>query len=523
MAGCLGLSGGSEQQLGGLSGGLPQTAVGLRLMCRKGARSREDADDRPEPEHVVNRWTLEFNFYCALKAFGAGEYEEFCAVLNVITAVLNRPYIDTEEIGKKLLTLQFLSKFESDAVPVESVLTILGQMKAEFSLGEDLFQEIRGAVVVQAVVESIKNNCFQEASKILQRHLKKNSIDQKLLSAIIKEKNSSHPDLHLFSYGDLKRKMLFFAESLIDNSEPYLLLSAKNSTSGAVAEVQHEELRLDCNQEGHQNRQASDRNKGSSNPMDKCCICSKRVESQPGLPNSLVALQTAFCILHKSTVDPMTSFKKIDLLNFEMCENSKAQQMARCKKQRTEATLDKPGVKCIQAVSRFIIDPDSQDEVEHLDTTAKSGSRLEVQHDGVNPLQSHNKDGPLKEISQKKTTLQQVERKNFLNHPGVIEDKEEWSDEEFLFDVPQDISIRNGRTSPTESTFSWSSKRQKWTIEESEWIKQGVQKFGAEITCPKSVVMSQFNFLAWIAGISDGASSLQELPLVMHSRVMYQI
>ncbi|XP_041047997.1 telomeric repeat binding factor a isoform X2 [Carcharodon carcharias] len=445
MAACQG----SLRDLEAHPGGSLQTAGGLKSTCTK-SEVGDGAEAVPDPEQVVNGWTLEFNLHCALKAFRAGKYEEFCAILNVITAVLNRPYIDAEEIGKKLLTIQFLSKFESDVMPLESVLTILGQMKAEFSLSEDFFQEIRGAVV-----------------------------EQKLLSAI-REKNSSHLDLNLFSYSNLKRKMLLFAESLIDNSEPFLLLSAKHFASRSVAEMQDEELRMDCNQEVYQERQASDCNKCSSDPMDKCRICSKRVEAQPGLLSSFVALQTAFCILHKLKVDPLTSFKEIDVLDFELLGNSKSQQMTRYKKQRAEANAiqqsDEPAAKCIQAVSRFIIDPDSQDEREHLDTVAKSESAQEFQQNRVKPIQPRKRDGPLKEIPHKE--LQHVKRRNCLNDPGVIEDKEKWSDEEFLFDVPQDIAIRNGRTSPTGSNFSFSSKRQKWTVEESEWIKRGVQKFG---------------------------------------------
>ncbi|XP_078066784.1 telomeric repeat binding factor a [Mustelus asterias] len=446
-------------------------------------RGGDDAKVVPDPERVVNGWTLEFNLHSALRAFRAGAYEEFCAILNVITAVLNRPYIDTEEIGKKLLTIQFLSKFESDVIPLDSVMTILDQMKAEFLLSEDIFQEVRGAVVEQAVAESIKKNSFQGASKILEQYLKKGAIDQKLLTAI-KEKNSSHLDLHLFSNCSLKRKMLLFVESLIDNSEPFLLLSAKNSTSRSVTQMEDQEPRLDVNQKVQQEKQASEWNKCSSKPMDKCRICSNRVELQPGLINSFVALQTAFCILHKLNVDPLISFKEIDELDFELLGNSKSQQMTRCKKQRTEADTvqqpDKPAAKCIQTVSRFIIDPDSQDEVEHLDSIAKSESRQEFQQDGVKAIQSRKRNGPFKETSQKETTLQlgHVKRHNCLNEPGIIEDKEKWSDEEFLFDVPQDISTRNGRTSPTESNVSFSVKRQKWTVEETEWIKQGVQKFG---------------------------------------------
>ncbi|XP_043562639.1 telomeric repeat-binding factor 2-like isoform X1 [Chiloscyllium plagiosum] len=458
----------------------PQTEVRPKLLCTRDQVGGGTEAAFPDLERVVNGWTLEFNLHCSFNALRAGQHEQFCAILNVITAILNRPYVDTDEIGKKLLAIQFLSKFENDAISLESVLTILDQMKAEFSLSEDLFQEVRGAVVQQAVVESIKKNCFLEASQILERHFKEGSVDEKLLSAV-REKNSSHLDLHLFSYSNLKGKMLLFAESLIDHSEPFLLLSAKTSISRS-AEVHDEELRMDCSQEVHQERQASEWNKSTSNPIDKCCICSNRMEIQPGHPNSYVALQTAFCILHKLEADPLTAFKEIDVLDFELVGNSKLQTMTRHKKQTVEENAiqrsDKPAAKCIQAVSRFITDPDSQDEVECLDTVNKSENRLGFHQDNVKSIQTRERDGSLKEISPKETTLRRGKWCNQVNYPGGIEGKEEWSDEEFLFDVPKKISIRNGRTSPTESNFSCSSKRQKWTVEESEWIKLGVKKFG---------------------------------------------
>ncbi|XP_043562642.1 telomeric repeat-binding factor 2-like isoform X3 [Chiloscyllium plagiosum] len=436
----------------------PQTEVRPKLLCTRDQVGGGTEAAFPDLERVVNGWTLEFNLHCSFNALRAGQHEQFCAILNVITAILNRPYVDTDEIGKKLLAIQFLSKFENDAISLESVLTILDQMKAEFSLSEDLFQEVRGAVVQQAVVESIKKNCFLEASQILERHFKEGSVDEKLLSAV-REKNSSHLDLHLFSYSNLKGKMLLFAESLIDHSEPFLLLSAKTSISRS-AEVHDEELRMDCSQEVHQ----------------------ERMEIQPGHPNSYVALQTAFCILHKLEADPLTAFKEIDVLDFELVGNSKLQTMTRHKKQTVEENAiqrsDKPAAKCIQAVSRFITDPDSQDEVECLDTVNKSENRLGFHQDNVKSIQTRERDGSLKEISPKETTLRRGKWCNQVNYPGGIEGKEEWSDEEFLFDVPKKISIRNGRTSPTESNFSCSSKRQKWTVEESEWIKLGVKKFG---------------------------------------------
>ncbi|XP_051884194.1 telomeric repeat binding factor a [Pristis pectinata] len=314
---------------------------------------------------------------------------------------------------------------------------------------------------------------------MLERHCNKDTIDQKLLSTIIKEKNSSHPDLDLLTYSNLKRRMFCFAESLIGNSEPFLLLSAKKSTS-STAEAQNEEVRLVCNQEANQNMQASGGNKCLSSPENKCSVCSNRVEAQPGLPCSLTALQTAFCVLHKSSVDPVALFKKMDMLDFELCENSETQCKTRSTKQKTEAKAiqqcKKPSANCIQAVSRFIIDPDSQDEVESVNTIPDGGKK--IQNDRESPIKPCNGNGTSKEIANQETSPK-VKRRKYFNHPDLVENKEDWSDEEFLFDVPPKISVQNGRTSPTESNFSCSSKRQKWTVEESEWIKQGVQKFGA--------------------------------------------
>ncbi|XP_072926376.1 telomeric repeat binding factor a isoform X1 [Hemitrygon akajei] len=470
------LFGRSEVQLRGSAGGLVESEMGIRSNCMSSGGIEADLRN---PERLVNHWILEFNFHCAVQAFRDGEYEEFCAILNVITAVLNRPYIDTEEIGKNLLTIQFLTKFGKDTFPLESVLSILDQMKTELSLDEGLFQETRGALVQQAVVESIKNNRFQEASKILEQLCSKDTIDQKLLSKIIKEKNSSHPDLDLLSYSTLKRRMLCFAETLIGNSEPFLLLSAKKSTS-STAETQNEEVRLVSNQAACQNSQPSDGNKCSSSAEDKCFICSSRVEAQPGLPCSFTALQTAFCVLHKSTVDPVALFKKLDRLDFQLCENSETQNRIRSTKEKTKAKeiqqFKKPNANCIQAVSRFIIDPDSQDEVECVDTTPDD--RRDIKNNRECPIKLRNGNSTLEEIASQRNS-QKAKRQRYLENPDIVENKEDWSDEELLFDVPRKLSVPNGRTSPTESNFSLSSKRQKWTVEESEWIKQGVQKFGA--------------------------------------------
>lgn len=55
------------------------------------------------------------------------------------------------------------------------------------------------------------------------------------------------------------------------------------------------------------------------------------------------------------------------------------------------------------------------------------------------------------------------------NSSNGVEEKETWVEEDELFDV---------QAAPDEENTISVTKKQKWTVEESEWIKAGVQKFG---------------------------------------------
>nr|XP_014350509.1 PREDICTED: telomeric repeat-binding factor 2 [Latimeria chalumnae] len=63
-------------------------------------------------------------------------------------------------------------------------------------------------------------------------------------------------------------------------------------------------------------------------------------------------------------------------------------------------------------------------------------------------------------------------RPGFRNS-DTIEEKETWSEEDFLFS-----NRKSGRTSPTGSISVCNGKKQKWTVEESDWVKKGVEKYG---------------------------------------------
>ncbi|XP_051024660.1 telomeric repeat-binding factor 2 isoform X1 [Acomys russatus] len=58
--------------------------------------------------------------------------------------------------------------------------------------------------------------------------------------------------------------------------------------------------------------------------------------------------------------------------------------------------------------------------------------------------------------------------KDKWNSPNGLEEKEVWMEEDQLFQVQ----------APSEDKSSSLTRKQKWTIEESEWVKAGVQKYG---------------------------------------------
>ncbi|XP_046729072.1 telomeric repeat binding factor a isoform X2 [Silurus meridionalis] len=68
----------------------------------------------------------------------------------------------------------------------------------------------------------------------------------------------------------------------------------------------------------------------------------------------------------------------------------------------------------------------------------------------------------------KESRTQATKRRNWMDVSGA---QEEWSDEESLFSV-------SSKTSKGKNSSDNNSKKKKWTDEESEWLKQGVARYG---------------------------------------------
>lgn len=72
---------GLESQLRKVNGDSVQSEMGVRASQTSGGAKT----DLRNLERTANHWILEFNFHCALQAFRDGEYEDFYAILDVIT------------------------------------------------------------------------------------------------------------------------------------------------------------------------------------------------------------------------------------------------------------------------------------------------------------------------------------------------------------------------------------------------------------------------------------------------------
>uniref|UniRef100_K7FXZ3 Telomeric repeat binding factor 2 n=1 Tax=Pelodiscus sinensis TaxID=13735 RepID=K7FXZ3_PELSI len=195
------------------------------------------------------------------------------------------------------------------------------------------------------------------------------------------------------------------------------------------------------------------------------------------------ALREAFKTLSDSQ-DSDAAFTKLDETDFSFPKQLSPSVSHRLKRQRDEETLPLetsgtsdipkpfPKSKRLLTISRLVMEQDSQSsELNEIPDSSQepvvsSASRPLVQKPYV----------PLPSSSSPKL------QKARLNTSNGQEEKDTWSDEDELF-LDKGSPGRNSHTS---SVFG--SKKQRWTVQESEWIKEGVKKFGEgnwKIICQK--------------------------------------
>ncbi|XP_021076006.1 telomeric repeat-binding factor 2 isoform X2 [Mus pahari] len=413
-------------------------------------------------EEAVNRWVLKFYFHEALRAFRSSRYRDFRQIRDIMQALLVRPLGKEHTVSRLLRVMQCLSRIEegenldcsfdmeAELTPLESAINVLEMIKTEFTLTDSMVESSRKLVKEAAVIICIKNKEFEKASKILKKYMSKDPTTQKLrtdLLNIIREKNLAHPVIQNFSYEVFQQKMLRFLESHLDDTEPYLLTMAKKALKSESA------------------ASSTTREEKHPEPVEKPLRETPRQPQNPPATIGIRTLKAAFKAL-STAQDSEAAFAKLDQKDLVLANvaspSSPAHRHKRPRKDEHESAApaegeggsDRQPRNSRMTISRLLLEEDSQS------TEASPGLNSSPEAVATSKPRALNQPHP----GEKKPKAS----KDKWNSPNGLEEKEVWEEEDQLFEVQ----------APGEDKSSNLTRKQKWTIEESEWVKDGVRKYG---------------------------------------------
>uniref|UniRef100_A0A663MUN8 Telomeric repeat-binding factor n=1 Tax=Athene cunicularia TaxID=194338 RepID=A0A663MUN8_ATHCN len=368
-----------------------------------------------------------------VRAAGAGER---------LGSLLVRPLEQDCTVSKMLRIMQLLSRIEegenldctfdkeSELTPLESAIGVLDLVQREFSVAEKTMETVQKMVKEAAVVVCIKNREFDKAFKIVKRHMGKEVKNQKKrneLLTLIREKNFTHPIVKNFSYKNFQQSVFQFLETYVDDSEP-LLLTVLVSTPEPTLVISLQAARF-------------------------CLFC--RLPSGIATMYGISVLREAFKILSDSE-DSDALFTKLDETDFSFPKQLSPSVSHRTKKQKEEENQASeisvppeisPKGKHLLTISSLVMDQDN----EYCESSESPDSSQEpVVSSASRPVQNQSKCLP---------AFRSFKRR--WNSSYGEEEKDRWSEEDDLF---------SGKNRPPLAG--------KWTIQESQWIKEGVKKFG---------------------------------------------
>ncbi|XP_027759442.1 telomeric repeat-binding factor 2 isoform X1 [Empidonax traillii] len=523
-------------------------------------------------EETVNGWVLQFYFHRAMQAYRSGRHREFRQLRDIMQALLVRPLDKEPAVAQMLRIMQLLSRVEegenldctfdkeSELTPLESALTVLELVHKEFSMPEKTMETVQKMVKDAAVIVCIKNKEFDKASKIVKRHMGKDSKNQKKRNewlAVIREKNFSHPKVKNFSYKDFQQSIFEFLKVYVDDSEP-LLLTVMKKTLNLEHTDEPKSLSVTPKSAGGPEDQtaapedsgraegpagapepagAAEEPEGAASPVERAAHPAVAPEAMEGASGPAAAPEpmevatdpaatpdhlTSEPDVLKDTPEPVEVAKEpatkvtaelpevsardserqppgavtscgISVLReaFKILSDSQDSDALFTKLDETDFTFPKqlsPSVSHRTKRRKEVENQDSEisdpPEIPHKGKRLFTISELVMEADNQSSKSSESPDSsqepvvssasrprPVQKLHDQPVTTESAKSfKGRWNSSRGREEKDSWSEEDDLFS--------DGASIGTNNSTIFSSKKQKWTIQESEWIKQGVKKFG---------------------------------------------
>ncbi|XP_050167454.1 telomeric repeat-binding factor 2 isoform X3 [Myiozetetes cayanensis] len=478
-------------------------------------------------EETVNGWVLQFYFHRAMQAYRSGRHREFRQLRDIMQALLVRPLDKEPAVAQMLRIMQLLSRVEegenldctfdkeSELTPLESALTVLELVHKEFSMPEKTMETVQKMVKEAAVIVCIKNKEFDKASKIVKRHMGKDSKNQKKRNewlAVIREKNFSHPKVKNFSYKDFQQSIFELLKVYVDDSEP-LLLTVMKKTLNVEHTDEPESLSVTPKSADGPKDQtaapedsgraegpagapepagAAEEPEGAASPVERAAHPTVAPEAMEGAsgpaaaPESMeVATDPAATPDHltaepdvlKDIPEPVEIAKEpatkvaAELPEVSTRDSERTKRRKEVENQDSEIS-DPPEIphkgKRLFTISELVMEADNQ--------SSKSSESPDSSQEPV--VSSASRPRPVQKLHDQPVTTESAKYgasalwsfQRRWNSSRGREEKDSWSEEDDLFS--------DGASIGTNNSTIFSSKKQKWTIQESEWIKQGVKKFG---------------------------------------------
>ncbi|XP_061300055.1 telomeric repeat-binding factor 2 isoform X2 [Pezoporus flaviventris] len=514
-----------RRSFGGGCASVPGSMVGKRRRApRQNAMGARDAE-----EAAVNSHVLQFYFHQALAAYRAGRNRDFRQLRDVMQALLVRPLEKDHVMARRLRLMQFLSRVEegenldctfdkeSDLTPLESAIGVLELIHTEFAVTQETMETLREMVKEAAVIVCIRNREFEKAAEIVRRHIGKELKSQKKkkeLLTVIQGKDCSHPVVRNFSYKDFQRSTFQFLETYMDDSEPLLQTIIKKTSSSEHAKKPRRPSVTPESANGPKDDTLEPLGEGEG--PEGTPEPAEMPEDLEGAPSPAEGADdpTAGSDLREGTSDFATASEPMEEgtdpeatpdhitatdNNFE----DASEPMHISKELAAAATPELPaadpaatpqplGVSCMDSkrtkkrkeAEKQDSDISDSPEIIHKTRRLYTISKLVMEQDSQCSELSERPDSsqepvvssasrPVQKLCDPPVSTNSAKsfRRKWNSRQG-LEEKESWSEEEELF--PGAASFE---TASYNSTV-FSSKKQKWTVEESEWIKEGVRKFG---------------------------------------------
>ncbi|XP_059713578.1 telomeric repeat-binding factor 2 isoform X3 [Haemorhous mexicanus] len=511
--------------------------MATRRQARRERDPDPDGDREPDragmtalPEKTVNRWVLQFYFHRAIEAYRSGRNRDFRQFRDIMQALLVRPLDREPDMAQMLRIMQLLSRVEegenldctfdkeSELTPLESAMLVLDFIREEFSVADRTMEAVQKMVKEAAVVVCIRNKEFEKASDIVKKHMGKEPRNQKKRNewlAVIREKNPSHPKVKNFSYEEFQQSIFEFLKGYMDDSEPALLTLLKKTLDSEHASKAKSSLGTAEFADGLKDQaaapEASARAKGSTSSaevsarvegparapaparatedLEGAASPAKRPAGPTAAPEMMEEAGGSAAAVEPMEVvtDPAATPEHLtaayDIMKGTPEPMEVAKEPAAAPEPPRVSARESPRTKRCREVENQASETSETPEIPHNIKNLFSISNLIVELDGSSSKSSECPDSSQEHVVSSASKpapklpdepLSAQSEKSFQgrwNSSCGTEEKDSWSDEDELF--ANAASLEKNKV----STHS-SSKKQKWTMEESEWIKEGVKKYG---------------------------------------------